>query len=272
MMVDIYSVGPEFFELYGIPILRGRTFDAAGPDAQVLVGERFANALWPDTDPLGQSFTFEKERFEVIGIVGEIHHPSLDATLDGPEFYTRFTGVDAGAVLSLRCEGPCPDAALVRQRLRAVHPDLVVVDARRVEDDYFAQIAQPRAAAALGFAFAAIALLAAAAGLFSVLTYSVARRRREFGIRIALGASSRELHRLVLRESLIVALSGIAIGAVASWMLARHLATLQYGVTISDPGSWTAVAGLIAATTLFASWRPARAASNIDPVLLLKEQ
>ena len=97
----------------------------------------------------------------------------------------------------------------------------------------------------LGFAFAGIAVLAAAGGLFSVLSYAVSRRRREFGIRTALGASPVQIRRLVLRDGMSVALTGIAIGAVSAWSLARALASLQYGVTITDPVSWALVLGLL---------------------------
>jgi putative ABC transport system permease protein len=147
-----------------------------------------------------------------------------------------------------------------------------VNDVRLLDDVYFEELARPRATAALGFTFAAIAVLAAAGGLFSVLSYAVGRRRREFGIRTALGASPVQIRRLVLRDGLVVALTGIAIGAAAAWPLARALASLQYGVTMSDSVSWAAVLTLLGLTTLAASWRPARTAAGCDPILLLREE
>jgi putative ABC transport system permease protein len=115
-------------------------------------------------------------------------------------------------------------------------------------------------------------VLAAAGGLFSVLSYTVARRRREFGIRTALGASPAQIGRLVLRDGTAVALTGLAIGAVGAWSLARALMSLQYGVTMNDPHTWGIVIGLLASTTAAASWRPARHAMLVDPVLLLREE
>ncbi|HEV3486555.1 MAG TPA: FtsX-like permease family protein, partial [Vicinamibacterales bacterium] len=270
MEVESYSVGPEFFSLYGIPLLRGRTFGRADPDNQVVVGERFARALWGDADPLGGTFSRGRERFTVVGLVREIHHPSLDARLDRPEFYQPFGGVGNYAMMSIRCAQSCPDVARLRRQLTASHPAVQVVEVRPLEDVYFEQLARPRATAALAFAFAAIAILAAAGGLFSVLTFAVGQRRREFGIRTALGASPVQIRRLVIRDGLLVAVAGVALGSAAAWGVGRALSSMQYGVTMSDPLSWLVVLVVLGATTAAASWRPAREASRVDPVLLLR--
>jgi putative ABC transport system permease protein len=272
MDVSHAKVGPEFFALYGIPLLRGRTFTPADSPSNVIVGERLAGALWPGLDPIGRDFTFEREtRWHVIGVVREIHHPSLDAGRDLPEFYEPLDGVHSYAMMSVRCGHPCPNVAVVRQRLVETHPAVRVHDVRMLDDVYFEELARPRASAALGFAFAIIAVLAAAGGLFSVLSYAAGRRRREFGIRTALGASPSQIRGLVLHDGMVVALTGIGLGAVAAWSLARTLASLQYGVTMTDPLSWVAVLTLLGVTTLAASWQPARAAAGSDPVLLLRE-
>jgi predicted permease len=272
MMVERYNVGPDFFALYGIPLLRGRTFQPSEADGEVIVGERLAQALWPGLDPIGRAFTFDQERFHVVGLAREIHHPSLDSKLDRPEFYEPFSGTGSEAMMSLRCSGTCPGAALIRQRIAAGQPAVRIVNVHALDDVYFEQLARPRASAALGVAFAGMAVLAAAGGLFSVLSYTVARRRREFGIRTALGASPAQIGRLVLRDGTAVALTGLAIGAVGAWSLARALMSLQYGVTMNDPHTWGIVIGLLASTTAAASWRPARHAMLVDPVLLLREE
>jgi ABC-type antimicrobial peptide transport system permease subunit len=124
----------------------------------------------------------------------------------------------------------------------------------------------------LGFAFAAVALLAAAGGLYSVLTYAVGRRKREFGIRSALGASPGQIQRVVLRDGAIVAVTGIALGTVTAWAFGRLLASLQYGVTVADPVTWVTVLVVLTVTTLAASWRPARQAMRVDPARLLREE
>jgi hypothetical protein len=272
MTVERYNVGPDFFALYGIPLLRGRTFHPSDARGEVIVGERLAQTLWPGLDPMGRTFTFLDVRFHVVGLAREIHHPSLDPRLDRPEFYEPFSGVGTTAMMSLRCSGTCPGPALIRQRIAIGHPAVRIDNVRALDDVYFEELARPRASAALGVAFAVMAVLAAAGGLFSVLSYAVVRRRREFGIRTALGASPAQIGRLVLRDGTAVALTGLALGALGAWSLARVLMSLQYGVTMNDPTTWGIVIGLLATTTVGASWRPARHAMLVDPVLLLREE
>jgi putative ABC transport system permease protein len=272
MSVKRYPVGPDFFDFYGIPILRGRTFAPTDSERAVIVGERLARALWLDEDPVGRTFRFEKERFDVIGVAREIHHPSLSPSIDTPEFYERFTADHGYSYLNIRCGSVCPDVALVRKTVGTVHVGAGLHQVHRLEDVYFEQIAQPRAAAALGFAFAAISIVAAAGGLFSVLRYAVTRRRREFGVRTALGASPAQISRMVFRDGFTVTSLGIVFGAIAASSLGQFIASLQYGVTVSDPLSWTVVLGLLALTTMAATWSPARDAVRVDPVVLLRDE
>jgi putative ABC transport system permease protein len=272
MTVERYSVGADFFDLYGIPLLAGRTFRAEDTGGQVIVGQRLAAALWPGTSPIGRRFTFVDTHFEVVGVAREINHPSIDVRLDRPEFYEPFTAGGTQVMMSIRCESVCPEVPLIRQRLSEAGPLVRVYEARALDSVYFKELATPRAAAAMGSAFAAVAIVAAASGLFTVLSYGVSRRRREFGIRTALGASPAQIRSLVLRDGLTVALAGVTIGSIAAWWLARGLASLEYGVTSADPITWTAVFGVIGVTTSAACWRPARQATHVDPVMLLREE
>ena len=235
------------------------------------MSERFAQTLWPTVDPIGRSFRFGTERFQVIGLAREIHYPAIDARLDGTEFYHPYQPV-AVPMVSLRCDPGCPEPAVIRQRLAVAHPDVRVQDAAPLELEYAAQLARPRAAAALAVTFAAIGVVAAAGGLFGVLSYAVGRRRREFGVRAALGASRAEIRRVVLRDAVLVATAGVAIGSLFAAALARGLSSLQYGVTPGDPLSWSLVIVVIASTTGLASWGPAAAAAKLDPLVLLREE
>jgi putative ABC transport system permease protein len=274
-IVESYTVGADFFDLYRIPLVRGRSFNAGDAGQRVVVlGERLASRLWPGEDPAGRSFTFGKEQYQVVGVAREIHHPSVDARIDRPELYHPISSAGLGGYFtaSIRCGATCPDGAIVRERMRATNPAIDITEVGPLEAAYMEQLAPPRAAAALGFVFAAVAVLAAAGGLFGVLSHAVNRRRREFGIRTALGATGTQIQRLVLRDGAIVAAIGIAIGAAAGRSLATGLGSLQYGVSVSDPVSWLVVIGLLAITTLVAAWRPARKAATIDPVRLLREE
>jgi predicted permease len=275
MEVESYEVGSDFFDLYRIPILRGRTFQPGDTGRDIIVGERLAARLWPGLDPLGRSFTYSEERLQVVGVAREINHPSIDPRVDRPEFYRPLAEGRRGSsyfMMSLRCGDACPEGALVRRRLLAISPMVQVHNVGPLDDVYFEQLAPPRAAAALGFVFATVAVIAAAGGLFGVLSYAVGRRRREFGIRTALGASRRQIRGLVLRDGLRVGAIGVGLGSGAGWLLARGLASLQYGVTVTDPFSWAIVTGLLATTTLAAAWRPARQAARVDPAALLRDE
>jgi predicted permease len=270
--VTRYVVSQEFFALYAIPIVRGRPFDASDPFTSVIVSERLARVLWPEIDPIGRSFRVAKDQYRVIGVAREIHFPTLDPTLvDGPEFYHRY-GYSNVPMVSLRCKPDCPEPAVIRHRLASTHPAVRVQRAEPIDLRYAAELVRPRAAAALAVVFGTIAVVAAAGGLFSVLSYSVSRRRREFGIRTALGASPVQIRRVVLRDALTVAASGLTIGAFFAAALARALASLQYGVTPRDPLSWSIVLTVIALATAAASWVPAREASRLDPLVLLREE
>jgi ABC-type antimicrobial peptide transport system permease subunit len=160
---------------------------------------------------------------------------------------------------------------VIRRRLAAAHPAVRVQDAAPLELDYAAQLARPKAAAALAVTFAAIGVVAAAGGLYGVLSYAVGRRRREFGIRAALGASRREIRRVVLRDGLVLAASGVAVGVLVAAALARAISALQFGVTPGDPLSWSVVLAVSALTTGIASWGPAAAAATLDPLVQLRE-
>jgi hypothetical protein len=272
LALDHYVVSPDFFRLYEIPILTGRTFRPSDTYADVIVSERMARALWPELNPVGRSFRFEKESFRVIGVAREIHLPAIDTRLDTPEFYHPYTAAAPTPMVSLRCEPRCPEPAVLRHQLASTHATVRVQQARPAEQDYARQLARPRASAALAATFAAIAVIAAAGGLFSVLSYAVSRRRREFGIRTALGASRHEIRRIVLRDAVMITGIGLGLGAVCAAWLARGLASLQYGITPSDPVTWSLVLVQLALTTLAASWLPANAAARLDPLALLREE
>ena len=275
LTVESYYVDADFFNFYGIPLMRGRTFQKGDSSSEVIVGERLAAILWPGLDPVGRSFAFSKQKLHVVGVVREIHHPSVDPRVDRPEFYVAESteGIGRGYFsVSLRCGAACPDGAHIRQKIMSISPAIQVYDVGPLDAAYFEQLAAPRAAAALGFVFAAVAIIAACGGLFGILSYAVGRRRREFGIRTALGASTSQIRRLVLRDGAVVSLLGVALGSAAGWSLAKSLASLQYGVTVTDPLSWVVVLGLMAVITMIAVSRPARVAAAVDPVTLLRDE
>jgi predicted permease len=271
LVADRYVVGPDFFDLYEIPIFKGRTFAKDDPFTNVIISDEFAKLLWPSADPLGRTFRFEKESFQVVGVAREIHLPAIDQRLDHPEFYHPYKTVASTPMLSVRCIPRCPDIGVIRYRLASAHLGIEVQAARPVDREYARQLTRPRASAALAATFAGVALIAAAGGLFSVLSYAVMRRRREFGIRTALGASRRQIRKLVLGDAFVVGVMGLLLGSIFAVWLGRALGSLQYGISPADPITWIAVPVLLMVTVAVASWIPARTAARLDPLVLLRE-
>ncbi len=273
--VLFYYVGPEYFQVYGIPILQGRSLQQADAPNQAIVSEKLAKRLWPTTSALGHTFTFKgwKDSFQVVGVSREVlTTTALDPLDDLPEFYLPLKPGATQLDLGLRCATRCPEEAAIRERVRATNPNAIVFSIQPLEVAYVEQFARPRAASALGFVFAVVSLIAAAGGLFSVLSYAVGRRRREFGIRIAMGAQRREIGRLVLRDGLNVAAAGLTLGAASAWVLSRAIATLAFGVTVANPLVWASTIGVVGVATLMAVWRPAVTAMRVDPLILLRDE
>jgi predicted permease len=269
--VSLYYVGADFFDLYGIRILGGRTFQPGDDPSDVVIGARLAALLWPHQNPVGRFFHHGKDDYHVVGLAHEVRRPSVDAIRDAPQFYQPFVAGGTSVDLNLRCVGRCPNEAIIRRQIYRTVSGANIVRFGALGDVYREELARPRGAVALGSTFAAIAVLAAAGGLFSVLTNAVGRRRREFGIRVALGASPAHIRRLVLRDGIAVAALGVTIGVAASGALARVVASLEYGVTTFDPVTYGLVLSILATTTLVASWQPARRAMGVDPAKLLQD-
>jgi putative ABC transport system permease protein len=271
---DVYRVNRAFFDFYGITIVRGRTFDTADTEREVIAGERLTNLLWPGQDPIGRTFSVgsQKEPRRVVGVAREIRLPTLDPELDRPEYYTPLGRTSRTLFVNLRCRATCPSERDIRAQVQSVHPGLRARLVPAAEDVYLNQLQLPRATAQVGGVSAVIALLTAAGGLFSVLTYTVGSRRREFGIRTALGASPGQVRRLVLRAGMSLVGAGMALGVFGGWMVARSLVAFQYGVSTTDPLTWGSVVATLTITSLAAAWRPARQAMRVDPVTLLREE
>jgi hypothetical protein len=276
-----YDVAPEFFGVLGIKLLQGRGFQKGdGPDA-VVISQSMASQLWPgNTSVPGHTMTFGKETVQVVGVSNEIRNPLQDPREDRPEFYrplfTSAASADAleaqSVSLTVRCSVGCPTIDAMRREITATSAAVNVRTAQRLSDAYVASLARPRTGAVVTIAFAVIGLLTVAGGLFAVLTRIVLRRQREFGIRLALGATPREVGRLVERNSWGLGAIGLVVGIGLAWIVARVLAAVQFQVAFADPMIWTAVLVAMTLTILAASWLPARRATKIDPLDLIRDQ
>ncbi|PYQ76542.1 MAG: ABC transporter permease [Acidobacteria bacterium] len=272
--VEVRKITPGYLRAMRIPLLRGR--DVADRDAEVMLVSRSAAALlWGDADPIGRRVTLPLQSKivvkEIIGIVGDVKQGELSAAA-GAAVY-EYTHDRPWGSLSFAVRTMVPPASLAQSAagiVRAIDPEEPVEDIRTMEAVVDETLTSQRFSALLLGMFAAVALVLASVGIYSVLSYIVRGRSHEIGIRTALGAGKADVVRLVVVEGMTPAIVGIAAGAVAALGSARILEKLVFGVSASDPLTLAAVAGALALVALVASLVPAYRASRLDPLNVLR--
>jgi putative ABC transport system permease protein len=274
---DRYSITPGYLRAMRIPLLRGREFDArdvvtSAPVA--LVNESMARQFWPGEDPVGKRFRMGDTKGlwkTVVGVVGDVLHQGLDAphTIQVYLPNTQFT--DSMVILAVRTSNdPGLIAAAVRSEIAALDPQVPVSQVATMDEVVSASVANQRFGALLFLLFGAIALMLTAVGIYGVISYGVAQRTHEIGIRLALGAARREVLSLIVREAMKPALLGAALGLCAAFGLTRLLTRLLYNVKPTDPLVFAAVLLLLIGVALLASYVPARRATRVDPMIALR--
>ena len=274
--IDWRIVSPGFFRTMQVPLLRGREFtdaDTAQAPRVVIVSQSTARRLWGDADPLGRSLVRAADRktaFTVVGVVGDVRNTALNQ--ESPTLYYSLASGSA-LVMDVAVRANVPPQSLltaIRQRMHELDPDLPLANVRTMEEWLANSAAQPRLNTVLLSSFAAIALLVAVTGIYGVLAYSVDQRTREIGLRVALGATPRDVLRLIVGEGMRIVLVGIAIGVAAGLALGRVLAGLVYGVRIHDPLIFSGVVLMLAAVALAACSIPALRAARVEPMMALR--
>ena len=284
------TVSPGYFRTMRIPVRAGREFTEAdlAPDAAVVVNEAFAGAFWPSLDPIGRQVTLHKAvqgrpdfgeplPGTVVGVVGDVHHFGLDTPAE-PQVYVPFTRTVWGhmSLVVRTAVAPARFLATLRRAVRQVDPDIpmTLIGGRSAADtiDITAGLGSRQLDTWVLGSFAAAALLLAAIGIYGLLAYAVGQRRRELGIRLALGASRGEVMSQVVGDGIRLAGAGIGLGIVVALPVTRLLAALLYGVGASDPVTFVSVVGLLALVSLVASYLPARRAAQVDPVVVLRSE
>jgi predicted permease len=274
------GVTPEFFHASGIAIRRGRGFTAAdGANAApvAVVNGAMARLLWPGEEAIGKCFHVQADTLPCTEVVG-IAEPSFRSELGeepAPQYWLPLDQTGAldvdNRILYVRTRGEASRAvAPVRRAIQAMAADLPYANVRPFEDLIDPIIRPWRLGASLFALFGAVALALAVIGLYGVLAYTVSQRTQELGIRIALGAQSRDVVRLVVGEGVRVTLAGIALGAVGAWLGGSALAALLFGVSARDPLVFAVVALALLGAAVAASWLPAWRASRVSPSAALR--
>ena len=264
-----------YFKALGIPLRAGRLADdrdAVADVAPVIISESIAREYFPDGSPVGHRLRNGNSELEVVGVVGDIRRGALT---DRPraDMYLPFTRfADSQSTLFIRTTGdPTLAYPAMRTALQSLEPNLVLHTVRTMEDVASASTAVTQLAMRLLGGFAVVALTLAAVGIYGVMAYSVRRRTRELGTRVALGASRADIIALVMREGGAITIAGVAAGLGAGLFAARSLSAVLYGVPPSDPIALAAAAILLSSTAMAACYLPARRASRVDPARTLTE-
>jgi putative ABC transport system permease protein len=286
--VDVRVISPGYIRAMHIPILRGRDItdaDVAGRPGAVLISDSLARRFWPNEDPIGRHITltfFPGVVREIVGVVGDIKMDSLDQTRPSAAIYHPLAQLTAPPTepwrsfpmsFSVRTSSdPMNSVTAVTGAIHQAAPDLPVVDVMSMNEIIAQSVSPQRFNMLLLACFAGLALVLAEVGIYSVLSYTVRRRVREIGIRMALGASNQDVVRMILSDGLKPILVGVVLGLAAALALSRVVSSLIYGVRATDPLTFAAVALLLLVVGIFATILPAYRATRIEPVRILREE
>jgi putative ABC transport system permease protein len=278
---DFFSIGLGYFKTLGIPQVKGRDFterdDAKAPGV-IIVNEAFARKFFPNEDPIGKRIkpgisTDENKPVmrEIIGVVADVRNRNLSSELR-PGYFVPLAQIPFNQMTMVVKTSNDPRALLnaVQREVTSMDKELPVYNVKTLDDYLAASVAAPRFNTTLLAIFAAVALVLTIVGLYGVMSYSVAQRTNEIGIRMALGAQTRDVLSLIVRQGFKLVLIGLAIGLVGAFALMRVISSLLFGVTTKDPFTFAAVAGLLAVVALLACYLPARRASRVDPMEALR--
>ncbi len=273
---DYTTVTPDYFVTMQIPLLKGRQFssqDGRDTPGVIIVNDAFAQSVWPNENPLGKRFTvgFEKEPREIIGVVGNIKQTTLDARTRPAMYMPHLQAPSPVMTILVRTTGdPLAIASSVREQLRAIDKDVPVTHIQTMAQVFSASVAQQRFSMLVVGLFSGLALILATVGIYGVMAYSVTQRSHEIGVRMALGARTSQVLKLILKDGMALALLGVAIGLAAAFALTRLMTTLLFGVTPTDAATLIVVPLTILVVALVACYIPARRATKVDPLVALR--
>ncbi|HEX6217404.1 MAG TPA: ABC transporter permease, partial [Vicinamibacterales bacterium] len=262
----------------GMPLVAGRDLsehDTRTSEPVMLINETMARTVFPGRDPIGEYILgpCAKER-RIVGVVGDVRHLALEQA-SGNEMYMPMRQCLDQSSADLVVRSSLPPAALagaLREALRPIAPNMTTSDLRTLQALVDKSVSPRRFTVMLLGAFSAFALVLASLGIYGLISYSVNQRTQEIGIRLAIGASTADVKRQIVAQTLALAAIGVTIGAVASWALARGMRSLLFEVTTNDPGTFGAMLAILTGVALLAGYIPARRAAGIDPMTALRAE
>jgi len=275
------KITPDYFRVVGIRVLQGRAFtwadDENSPEVAI-VNEGMARRYWPGEDAIGKRVSINDRDGQpvwrqIVGVVNDVKHDGLTAATRPHIYIPTMQFTYPGAILAIRAKGdPAALANTIRREVAALDRNQPLIDIGTMEKVISDSVADRRFQMTLLAIFAAVALILAATGVYSVMATAVARRTREMGIRLALGAPPRDVLRLVVGQGMKLALAGVGIGLAAAFGLTRLMRGLLFGVSALDPLTFVAVALLLTGVALVACCIPARRAMRVDPLTVLRSE
>ncbi len=270
-------ISPGYFKTSGTRLIKGRDFDERDTETGnpvIIINQTLARRMFPNEEPLGKrirSWRDENKLREIVGVVADVRYYGRDDELKGLVYVPHVQDSWRAMALNVRTHGD-PNAAInsIRDQVKAVDKDLAVANLRTMVTVLNQSVAPRRLSMLLLVIFAVVAAVLAAIGIYGVLSYAVAQRGHEIGVRMALGAQTGDVLKLVIGQGIKLALAGVAIGLVASFALTRLMSSLLYGVSATDPLTFAGIALLLMVMALVACYLPARRATKVDPMVALK--
>jgi putative ABC transport system permease protein len=278
-VTEVLVIMPGYFAAMNIPVVRGRVFtehDRAGMrPAAIVINQTLARKLFPDEDPVGKRINVQWNHpdvpYEIVGVVGDVHQKALDKEANPGVFISNLQETTGPVNLVVRTHGdPRQLASAIRAEIHSLDREMPIAAVRTMDKYVSDSVAAPRFNTILLGGFAALALVLAAVGIFGVISYSVAQRTQEIGIRRALGADTGSVMRMVVMQGLLLSVIGVSVGAGGALAVTRLLGSLLFEVTPTDPATFTAVAAALIGVAFLASFLPARRAARIDPMVALR--
>jgi len=287
-MIDGRLASSGLVEALGIPMVRGRFFtedDTGSSPVVVVVNQAFVNRFLPGQDPIGHTYGIGKKRFaeaHIVGVIGDVKQTDVTKTTK-PEIYFCLAQMEPGtplygiatAFIQVAIRGAVPADTLRAQFDKVLHevaPDATTTDVKTIHEAVEDSFGSQTLIAHLLEGFAGLALMIATVGLYGLLSFAVAQRTREIGLRIALGAPQANILNLVLRRALLLVCVGLSIGGGLAWFATKLASSYIYGVKAHDGLTFLAVVLVLAAASFFAAWLPARRAASVDPILALRSE